>query len=1115
MLRWLRLHTRQFGLGLLALTVVSLGIIGLLSMRAEERMPPDQRIYWDWVGSISRSPDAALATGLELLKEHPHLSPLYLRLARICLETNTVEPCRDALINIQPPTPLSRLYKEAALLRLDQNEAITPWQQLARAPELDPTLARLIVSETWPDAVSTIEAIWQHQLGIDSTAVGAAFGLGYAAVLRSDWEVGEAMLTRSAELASNDPLIYREFGRIYFFTGKPDLLEQALARGLEAAKVQHDLQQELILRGNLGWTLYQRSGDMKQAEGLITEALKQSRELADETTEGYNLWRLANIYVQQNRFDEAVPLVRAADVLYAEHVPTQHAEVVALHGLLLSRMMRFSEAERVLEQAIEEAEANRTVIVKVNALVSLARVRLQMGRYKAVSEIGEEALSLARQYQLTDQEIVTRMALGDSERLYGNYDEANEHYSRSVELARQAKSSHRARESFFKLGLTALNLRDPITAKVYFENMLETVEQTGNQFRMAEAYMGLARTYSRVNDTQQALRYYDLALALDQVKGLTQAEILIAKAWTLLDMAAYEEAEVLFNEAVRAAPALFWVQYRVALGLGDIAFSQGECQAALQHFRRAETANEQMAVPDFNWYALFGKAMTQWCLGNLAEAEVAFTRAIRLIESVRGDLASADNRATYVQNKARVYEYFASFLENQGRDQEAFHFMERARSRSLVDLLYTAQREQKPDMSQSTDKAIELDRRLRAIAQEISAEPLNDDSTGYLAVRSAQLRREYERTDSMYQQVQANLVAERPMFTFNPLPEDAARATLEDGEAMILYDLRRLGTRGREEEASVAYIVLPDQVIKKELSIQSDALTQTIRTFRERLGTAEAGPGEDWELLSGQLYQDLVAPVVEALPSSVTHLHIVPEGALYYLPFATLQDASGRFLIEDYTLSVTPSASILKLSRDRNTRRWESMLLLADPDGSLPGARREVAAIAGGAQRRYALVGENATQENLTENAGQFDILHFATHGRFVPNAPWRSHLELYDGKELDVEAIGRMKLNAYLVTLSACETGLSGGLVSEIPNGEEWVGLNQAFLAAGTPTVMASLWPINDRISSDFMTSFYRALGPGGKAKALAEVQRQFIRNAATQHPFYWAPFTIMGDPL
>jgi len=191
------------------------------------------------------------------------------------------------------------------------------------------------------------------------------------------------------------------------------------------------------------------------------------------------------------------------------------------------------------------------------------------------------------------------------------------------------------------------------------------------------------------------------------------------------------------------------------------------------------------------------------------------------------------------------------------------------------------------------------------------------------------------------------------------------------------------------------------------------------------------------------------------------------------------------------------------------------MLLVADPAGRLPGARQEVRAIAARAtSRRIVLEGARATQANLEERAPAYDILHLATHGQFVSQAPWRSYLELAVGP-FHVDEIGRLRLDAYLVTLSACETALSGGLLSDIPDGDEWIGLNQAFLAAGTPTVMASLWAIDDEVSSPLMIGFYDRLGPEGKAHALATMQRRFIQDPATRHPFYWAAFTVIGDPL
>ena len=1111
-------HIRKLGLGVLALMVIGAGVAAVLWIRAEE-MPSDQRAYWQWVSTINRGEsDVVLAEGLELLSENPQMHLLYMRIAQLCLRVEAIAACRDALDAMQPSSPLARLYREAALALLDQDEAVTPWQQLARAPELDPTLARLIVDQTWPESVESVESVWAHQVDIDSTALGAVFGLGYAAVLRSDWAAGEARLKQAAQISPDDPLVYRELGRIYFLTGEPDKLEQVLERGIAAAEVQHDLEQELVLRGNLGWTKFQRQGDINEAEALITRALDQARTLALGRTEGYNLWRLANIFLQQHRYDEAIPLIRSADALYAEHNPNRHSEVSVLHGVLLSNMFRFSDAERVLEEAIDEAKEDRFASVQAEGLVALAQLRFQMGRYAAVHAAAEEALALVQRYQFRDQEITTRMALGDVERRGGNHREADAHYMRVVELSRQTKSNARLREGYLRLGLTALDRRDANTAKLYFEEMLRLVEETGASSRIALAYLGLGHTYIRFGNIAEALRYYDLALEqIPEADVHLYAEAIISKAWATLETERYDEAEALFNEARRIDPTRLLVAYHVAIGLGDVAFSQGQCEVAIGHFQEAEAIEKQRPSPWFHWKALFEKALSHWCLGDMAQAEIAFNQAVDVIETFREDLETSIHRAYFVQDKVRVYEYFAAFLEEQNRHQEAFHYMERARSRSLIDQLYTAQRERPVDMEEVTDQVVELDRRLRALAGEISSGAVAVTTTERSVKRASHLQREYHRADSIYQQVQLSLAAQRSIYTFNPLPADAARATLNEGEAMILYDLRRLGVRGQQRDASVAYVVLPDQILIEKLSVESDQLAETIRWFRQQLGSAENGPGQGWESTAQDLYQALVAPVVAALPASVKHLHVVPEGILYYLPFAALQASDSRFLVEDYTLSVTPSASTLKLSRDRNPRRWDSMLLLADPDGTLPGTRKEVGAIAGigSSDRRFTLVGEAATQENVVEAAGQFDILHFATHGNFVQQAPWRSSLQMHGGEVLSVEEISQLNLDAYLVTLSACETALSGGLLSEVPDGDEWVGLNQAFLAAGTPTVMASLWPIDDLVSSDFMIDFYRALGPAGKARALAQVQRQFLKNPSTRHPFYWAPFTIMGDPL
>ena len=488
-----------------------------------------------------------------------------------------------------------------------------------------------------------------------------------------------------------------------------------------------------------------------------------------------------------------------------------------------------------------------------------------------------------------------------------------------------------------------------------------------------------------------------------------------------------------------------------------------------------------------------------------------------MIEALRENLNSSTNRSSFVQKKTRVYEYFAAFLEEQGRVAEALYYTERARSRGLVDLLFTTQQALEVDTGRVTDQVIEAERRVRALAQEIEVGTDDEAGAAYSATRASQLRQEYRRADSLYQQLRINLSSDQSIYTFSPLRPDAMQATLLEDEVMVVYDLRSVDFGTGPEDVSVVYVMLSDTIIVQPLDVKSRTLTETIRFFRDQLRSVGEGPAQPWQAAARRLYRDLMTPVVAVLPPSTKHLHLVPEGLLHYLPFAALQDADGQYLIEQYTLSVTPSASILKLSRDRNPRRWQSMLLVGDPDGRLPGSRNEVevVAAAGTAGQRRARIGSEATQANLEREAGTYDILHFATHGRFFPRAPWKSHLELHGEDVLSVEEIGLLSLNAYLVTLSACETALGGGLTADVPDGDEWVGLNQAFLAAGTPTVMASLWPIDDLVSGDFMINFYTTLGPEGKAHALAEVQRQFLQNPRTNHPFYWASFSIIGDPL
>jgi CHAT domain-containing protein len=163
------------------------------------------------------------------------------------------------------------------------------------------------------------------------------------------------------------------------------------------------------------------------------------------------------------------------------------------------------------------------------------------------------------------------------------------------------------------------------------------------------------------------------------------------------------------------------------------------------------------------------------------------------------------------------------------------------------------------------------------------------------------------------------------------------------------------------------------------------------------------------------------------------------------------------------------------------------------------------------------LLGSRATESSFKRLADRYDVIHLATHGYFNKLNPLLSGVMLeadtQDDGRLEVHEILELKLNAELVTLSACDTALGSGYFAEVPAGDDLIGLTRAFLFAGTPSVLASLWEVNDRSSAQLMHSFYSQLRNGDKAIALAKAQREMRARGVYRHPYYWGAFTLVGQ--
>ena len=471
--------------------------------------------------------------------------------------------------------------------------------------------------------------------------------------------------------------------------------------------------------------------------------------------------------------------------------------------------------------------------------------------------------------------------------------------------------------------------------------------------------------------------------------------------------------------------------------------------------------------------------------GDAAGAIEWLRRALDVIESRRSGIASEAGRIGFVGDKQAVYGLLVEVLLRGKRAAEALEVVERAKSRALVDLLAT-----KNDFAshggapERVRRALaEIDALDRAAAEK--AAPRQDAAAGRrtLAIVTEQL--------AQTEPELASLVAAGPgpdLATLLPAGETLVEY-YQAGPALYAFVLKQGRVRAVRLDAS---------------GLEADV--QALRVAMERPGDAA------WEALAERLHARLWRPLQDLVGDS-RRLLIVPHGVLHYLPFAALRGGDGRPLLERHAPRFLPSASVLRFLRAPASRGGALLSLgnpdLGDPRLDLKFAAEEAEAVSRLFPDARLLTRGEASETRFRALAPGFRRLHLASHGKFRAETPLASGLYLAGDAENDgVLSVGELyalRLDADLVALSACETGLG-----KVVNGDDVVGLNRGFLYAGARAIVASLWRVDDRATASLMRDFYRNLATRDKVEALR--QAQLATRREYPHPFYWAAFQLTG---
>ncbi|QJB57058.1 CHAT domain-containing protein [Pseudodesulfovibrio sp. zrk46] len=279
--------------------------------------------------------------------------------------------------------------------------------------------------------------------------------------------------------------------------------------------------------------------------------------------------------------------------------------------------------------------------------------------------------------------------------------------------------------------------------------------------------------------------------------------------------------------------------------------------------------------------------------------------------------------------------------------------------------------------------------------------------------------------------------------------------------------------------------------------------------------------GFSYTPLKQSLYDVLIKPVRQYIGNK--QLIIVPHSVLHFLPFETLKGSDGKYLIETNAVSYTPSLNALRLCRTKNRGRPTRLVAYSDPLGDLSFARQEVNTVRTLFDESVVLTGEQVTAASVESTMGQGDVVHFACHGIFNPASPLDSALVMASGSQgqslgrlkmedlnlLTVGDIMRLKSNPCLVFLSACDTGRA-----RVSGGDELIGLVRGFFVAGSPSLVTTLWPIDDQSTALLAVRFYENLLKRNmdKSQALQEAKLYLMKNGYGD-PYYWAAFVLQGD--
>ncbi len=897
--------------------------------------------------------------------------------------------------------------------------------------------------------------------------------------------------------------------------------------------------------------------DLHQAERLAETSLWLSQELGDDYCLGRSQRAAANVAHFKGDLESASGLYEAALECF-ERVGDLN-ETANTRSSGLGNLVLLGEYQRAFEWAdtareIFESRGDRLRLASLDLNVGI--ILFRQDRWEEAAARYEAAYTVFRQLGETEKVAISLRNMAVCHQSLNNYRQALELYEQARDACQEESLTILVGEIDYNIAYLYYLCGDYTRALGLYRRTRIRSEKSGERYHMALCDLDQAEIFLELNLVEEAAELAQRAFASFDELGMTYET---AKALTNLAFAVNRQGKTFLTvELLTKARRIFVAEENqvwpalIDLYKALVMYSAGRPLEAARHASNARAGFAELSLPTkiamcelllarvrlengqhseakqvcnaalerlklLDVPAL--KYQIHFVLGQIAEATGGRHKALDAyrksqgdLERLRGHLHTEELKVGFLQDKLLVYESLVSLMlpgEAAFEDRlAAFDCIEKAKTRSLMDLMAFRAHALQPTRTTGSDQA-EMVRKLREelnwYYRQIDLQEMRGDDRSREEV--AQLRKFSQEQEAHLLRTLRELEASDEEFSSL---QEAATVDLETIRSAVPEDtllVEYYVARG------IVYVCVlsHDQLEIVPVTVASRA-RDTLRLFRFQLSKFQLGSEYVDEFMEGinqatkaslhELFDELIGPIRDLLDRR--QLVVIPHAFLHYVPFHALFDGD-RYLVDDFSISYAPSASVYYFSCEKRGSRQGSSLVLGVTSTEEPQILEEAEAAAAVLPNARLFVGETASEDTLRTHGQDSEIIYVAARSSFRQDNPMFSAIEL-SGSRLSLFDLYNLRLGAKLVVLSGCQMTMSG-------DGDELVGLTRGLLYAGARSVLVDLWQANYESKSLFMRAF---LGSVGKGVTRSEALRGAMLKVREEyaHPYYWAPYLLVGKP-